>query len=222
MKKHFVILLSVSLSLFMVIAAGCKKGEQPPEAPTAVVPEKAPEVKESSDYFQKAYDSFVKKDLGAAASDIKAGAEILRTDAEQATAEGKKALMKSVDELEQLAKDVETGVAVSDERLKGTFARAEHALAENNYLNASKEWTQQKTKETGNALEKAASHLEKAAEWAGTALSIGTADAIKNARAIAGNLMQNVGVGYEDVGEGIKILGAEIAKTGKGIESKNK
>jgi hypothetical protein len=221
MKKYFVILFSLSLSLFMLLAAGCKKAEEP-AAPKTVVPEKASEVKESNDYFQRAYDSFVKKDFKAAANDIKGGAEILRKDAEQATAEGKKALMKSVDELEQLAKDVETGVAVSDKKLKSAFARAEQALAENNYLKASKEWTKQKTKETGNALEQAALHLEKAAQWAGTALSIGTADAIQNARSIAGKLMQNVGVGYKDVGKGIEILGTEIARTGKEIESENK
>lgn len=222
MKKCFVVLLSLFLSLSFFMAAGCKKGEESAEAPKPEAPVKASEVKENDDYFQRAYDSFVKKDLKASATDIKEGAEILEQEAEQATADSKKALSKSAHELEQLAEDVETGTAISENKLKGIFARAEQALAEQNYLKASEAWTQKKTKETGSALENAALHLERAVQWTGTVMSIGTASALNNARNISGKLMQDVGWGYEDVAEGIKALGDEISETGKNIESANR
>ncbi|HED00213.1 MAG TPA: hypothetical protein ENN18_07510 [Proteobacteria bacterium] len=75
-------------------------------------------------HFQKAQESFLKKDFKAAASEIRKGAAFLKTEAGHATEDGKKVLMASVRELEKLAGDVEKGTVTSVKDLKDAFARA--------------------------------------------------------------------------------------------------
>jgi hypothetical protein len=228
MKKIFVILLSLSLALSFSLIIGCKKAEQPAEAPKpaespmAPEPVQAPEAKGPDEHFQKAHELFLKKDMKAAASEIQKAAELMRQEAEKATEEGKKGLMASVNELEKLAKDIETGAVIPEKKMKDVFAKAEHALANYNYMKASEQWTKKEAKETGNALKNATLHLENAAKWSGQTLETGVADVIEGVRIIAGKLKEEAKLGAEEVDKAIKDLGAEILKLGKKIEPKKK
>ena len=87
--------------------------------------------------FQKADEFFLKKDLKAAATEIRKGAGFLKKKAKEAAKDGKEVLTASVQELEQLARDVEQGTVTSEEKLKDTFARSYEALAQHQYLKAS-------------------------------------------------------------------------------------
>lgn len=222
MKKYLVMLLSLFLSLTFLLIVGCKKGDETAEAPKSPIPVKAQEVKGTDEHFQKAHEFFLKKDMKAAASEIRKAAEMMKQEAEKATKEGKKTLTASANELEKLAEDVEKGTVTSEKKLKDAFARAEHALAKHHYLNASEQWAKKETKETGYALRNAALHLEQAAKWTGTVLNIETVNVINSTRSIAGKLIEGTGWVSEDVGEGLKNLGAEISEAGKKIEPNKK
>jgi dGTP triphosphohydrolase len=223
MKTYFAIILSLLLSISFSLVMGCKKVEKtaeapkPAESPMVTAPVQAPEVKETDEHFQKAHEFFLKKDVKEAASEIRRGADLIKKEAEKATEEAKKGLTASADELEKLAKDIEKGVVTSEKKLKDTFARAEHALAKHHYLNASEQWAKKETKETGNALKKAAQHMEQAAKWAGHKLEASTVKIIEEVRFISGKLIKGTGWVADEVGKGIQKMGAVVTKLGEKI-----
>jgi hypothetical protein len=186
------------------------------KAQTSQTPSVKAEEPESS--FQKAEEFFLKKDLKAAASEIRKGAGFLKKKVKEASKEGKEGLKASVQELEKLARDVEKGTVTSEEKLKDTFARSYQALAHHQYLKASESWTKKKTKETGQALTDAAQYLEQTARWSGRKLETGTAEVVNYARMVGGKLIKGTGYGVEEVGKGIEEIGRELSKLGKKTE----
>jgi hypothetical protein len=226
MKKLLAVTMSFLLCISCLTIVSCKKAEKPAETPkpaeAPISPVQAPEVKGPDEHFQKAHEFFLKKDFKAAASEIRDGAELVKQEAEKATTKAKKALEASADELEQLAKDVEKGAVTSDKKMKDAFARAEHALAEYHYLNASELWAKKEAKETGHELESAVQHLERAAKWSGHEMKKGTAEVLDSIRTVAGKLIEGAGWVPEEVGKGITAIGSEISKLGKKIGPKKK
>ena len=82
----------------------------------------AMKVEEPESQFEKAYEFFLKKDLKAAASEIRKGVAFLKQEAGSAAKDGKKDLTASIHELEKLANEVEKGAVTSEKRLKDAFA----------------------------------------------------------------------------------------------------
>ncbi len=182
----------------------------------------APEEEGTASDFQKAHEFFLKKDMKAAASEIRKGAEVLKKEVGNATEEGKKVLTASIQELEKLANDVEKGTVKSKKKLEDAFARADHALAQHHYLKASESWVKKETKNTGNALKNAAQHLEQAAKWSGRKLEAGSSEVVKGAREVADKLIKGTKWVTEEVGKGIKDIGNEISKLAEKIKPAKK
>lgn len=208
-KKFLLIIFLGLLIIPWVFAPG-------PKAQTSQRPSVKAEEPESS--FQKADEFFLKKDLKAAGAEIRKGAEFLKTRAKEASKDGKEGLAASVNELEQLAGDVEQGAVSSEEKLKDTFARAYQALANHHYLKAAESWARKKTKETGQALTAAARYLEQTAKWSGRKLETGTANVVSTVRQVGGKLIKGAGYGVEEVGKGLKEIGGELSKLDKKTE----
>ncbi len=198
---------------FLLIAWAFPSGPKAQPAQSSTVKAEEPE---SS--FQKADEFFLKKDLKAAAAEIRKGAGFLKKEVKKASKDGKRGLQASVQELEQLAKEVEKGTVTSEDKLKETFARSYEALAHHQYLKASESWAKKKTKETGQALTAAAQYLEETARWSGRKLETGTADAVSYARTVGGKLIKGAGYGVEEVGKGIKEMGRELSNLVKKTE----
>ena len=208
-KTFFLIILICFLMSTWAFSPGAK-------AQTSQTPSIKAEEPESS--FQKADEFFLKKDLKAAASEIRKGSGFLKMKVKEASKGGKEGLKASVQELDQLAKDVEQGTVTSGKKLKDAFARSYEALAHHHYLKASESWTKKKTKETGQALTAAAEYLEQAARWSGRQLETGTAEVVNYARTVGGKLIKGAGYGVEEVGKGIKEIGNELSKLVKKTE----
>jgi hypothetical protein len=208
-KTFYLIFITFLLMITWVFFPGTK-------AQTSQTPSVQGEEPESS--FQKADEFFLKKDLKAAATEIRKGAGFLKEKVKEASKEGKKDLKASVHELENLAKGVERGTVTSEEKLKDTFARAYQALANHHYLKASEFWAKKKTKETGQALTAAAQYLEQTARWSGRKLESGTAEVVNTVRMLGGKLIAGAAYGVEEVGKGIKEIGSELSKLGKKTE----
>jgi len=177
---------------------------------------------EPASHFQKADELFLKEDLKAAASEIRKGAGFLRQKAKNATEDSKEGLNASAQELEKLAKDVETGGVTSEKQLKDTFARSYHALSNYEYKRASESWAKKKTRETGQALTNAAQDVEHAAKWSGRELEADTVGAIDYARGVGGKLVKGAGWTVDEVDKGIKGIGNALSKFGERMESKDK
>jgi len=148
---HHKTLLFIPLMFVLIMAFVCSQASKAQAA-------RDPSVRadEPASHFQKADELFLKKDLKAAASEIRKGAGFLKQKAKIATKDSKKGLSASAQELEKLAKDVERGGVTSETQLKDTFARSYHALSNYEYRRASESWAKKKTRETGQALTDAA------------------------------------------------------------------
>jgi len=208
-KTFFLIIFLCFLIFTWAFSPGSKA--QPSQTPSV----KAEEPESS---FQKADEFFLKKDLKAAATEIRKGAGFLKKKAKEASKDGKEGLRASAQELEKLAKDVEKGTVTSEQKLKETFSRSYQALANHHYVKASEFWAKKKTKETGQALTAAAQYLEQTAKWSGRKLETGTAEVVNDVRMVGGKLIKGTGYGAEEVGKGIKKIGNELSKLGKKTE----
>ena len=180
------------------------------------------EVEEPESQFEKAHEFFLKKDLKAAASEIRKGVAFLKQEAGSAAKDGKKDLTASIHELEKLANEVEKGAITSEKKLKDAFGRANQALANHHYLKASEYWAKKEEKKTGHALKSAAFHFEHAVVWSGHKFETGEAIVIKDIHTVAGKLIEGKKWTSEEVSKGIKNIGNEISKLGKKTEPKNK
>ncbi len=72
----------------------------------------------AEEHFQKAYESFLRKDMRLAVKEIRKGSSFMKREAIRATEEGKKILDKSTQGLEILARDLEKGVVTSAEEIR--------------------------------------------------------------------------------------------------------
>jgi hypothetical protein len=167
--------------------------------------------------FQKAHESFMKKEYDASAASIRKGADYLRKEAESAGDKGKKLLTASVAELEKLADSVEKGAVKSDKKLKDAFSRAEHAVANDQYVKATDSWVRKETKKTGQALDSAAMHMERAADWSGQKLKAGASRAVKEGREVSDKLVKGAGYVPEKVGKALNRMGDAISGFGRKI-----
>jgi hypothetical protein len=210
-KTFLLIIFLCFLAITWVFSPG-------PKAQTSQTQSVKAEEPESS--FQKADEFFLKKDLKGAAKEIRKGAGFLKKNVKEASKDGKEGLTSSIRELEKLARDVEKGKVTSEEKLKETFARSYQALANYQYLKASKSWAKKKTKETGQALTASAQYLEETARWSGRKLETGTAQVVNRVRTVGGKLLKGAGYGAEEVGKGIKEMGSELSRFGKKTEPK--
>jgi hypothetical protein len=189
----------------------------PPAAYSLSAQEAQDQTVKPRDEFQKAHESFMKKDFKASAAEIRNGASYLRREVETAAGNGKKMLSASVKELDKLADSVEKGAVKSDKELRGAFSRAERAVANNDYVKATDSWARKETKETGHALNSAAEHMEQAADWSGQKLKAGASKAVKEGREISGKLVEGTGYVREEVGKALKRMGDAISGFGKKI-----
>jgi hypothetical protein len=199
-----------------------KKAQAPPKAPEGyfLVEEDVTLIllDEADEHFQKGREGFLKKDVKAAAQEIREGAAFLRLEAGRATAGGKKALLAAVRDLGKLADGVERGTVAAVKELDAVFARAHQALARHHHLKAAAAWGKNAARHAGQDLKAAAIHLEHAAAWVGKKGEAGVAEAVKGARLVSGKLIEGAGWVPAEVGKGLEAIGKEIEKIGKAIE----
>jgi hypothetical protein len=216
------------LSVFSVIALGAET------APKKAAP-KAPEgyvIVEEEDWlvleddllrhFHQARESFLKKEMKVAASEIRKSGVFLKVEAAQATAESKKALLASAHELEKLASDVKAGAVKSAKDLDDAFVGVHLALARHHHEKAQAAQAKNEHKTIGHYLRAAAAHLEQALAWAGHKSEAAVISVIDGARVVGGKLIKGAGWTVDEVGKAIDALGKEIERLGMKIEPAKK
>ncbi len=171
----------------------------------------------SEEHFQRARESFLKKDTHAAAIEILEGAAFLKRQAGHATGEAKEALTASVSELENLAQGVAQGTLSSVGDLRGALARADRAWAEAHFQSAVESWSRKEAKTTGEDLNAAADHVRQAFAWTGQKLSATTEAAVKHAHALAAKLTEGAGWTKEEVDKGLDRMNKEVGKLGEEV-----
>jgi hypothetical protein len=179
-------------------------------------------VDEPETHFEKADESFMKKDYQASAVEIRKGAAFIKLEATRSTAAGKKTLMDSADELDKLADAVQAGAVDSEQDLKDAFTRADYALANHHYLKSSETWAKKNAKTAAEDLNASTSYVEDAWKWSGQQIDAGSDATVKGLHTAYGKTKSGVKWTVDEGGKIIQDLGNEVSKLGKVIQPKKK
>jgi hypothetical protein len=158
-----------------------------------------------------AHESFLKGDMKKASKDIHKASAYVKKQTGQVAKAGRSSVKKAGAELDKLAKSVKAGAVKSDDELKKTFAKVDHALASAWHQTAAQ--SQKAGKDMGGALKKAGVALEGAAKWSGNTLQEGaqaSVDGIKKAGKGVQTSAQQVGQWFQGIGDGISALGQKL------------
>ena len=177
---------------------------------------------EAHQSFLRASENFAKGKMKAAAAEIRKGEAYIKLEAARATAEGKKALLTSAQELKQLADKVDKGAVKDGKELKNTFARVEYAMARHHYLKAAAAWESKESQKVADHLNAAAAYIDSGQIWLTKKMHAGAADIKKEAHRIAAQVTAKTGAEAQELGKAIDNLGKEIEKYGKDLEPAQK
>jgi len=169
---------------------------------------------EPRESFRAAVAAFLKRQMRAAATDIRKGEAYLKIEAGRATGDVRKALMDSVQELEKLAGDVQKAAVADLQELQNAFARAEHALAKHHYLKAIELRAKNDAQKTGRELQAAADYVDSGQVWLTRKMHEGVADTVNEARRVAAKMVYGTGASADEVGKAFDGLGKELDKFG--------
>jgi serine protease Do len=167
-------------------------------------------------HFQNAKNDFESKHYDKAASELRAGANVIKQEAEKAAGEEKKALTREVEQLVALANQIEKGTVQSVNEISDSVSRAYSALADYYSSKASESWSQKAVSETKTYLTEAADYFEKAWQWSGRQLDAAADSALRKAREVRDKLEAQTSSASEEVTHASDTLKAEISKLREG------
>jgi hypothetical protein len=224
-----IVQLSIVLGIALVVSGFGPMGftalAQASEPATSVQPEadmlmvegtSAPPANERSEQFQKARESFLKKDVKAAADDIRKIAAFLRHQAANAATEGKKGLTASAKELDKLADGVEKGTVTSVKTLDSAFAKARQALSKHDDAPTPYyQGEQQPKKGVGHTLKWAATGVGNGLVWTGQKVKSGTVKLAHGTVDLGGKLVKGTGELAKGAVKTVGSVGGRILRLGK-------
>ena len=168
-------------------------------------------------HIGRAREAFLMADAKTAAAEIRKAAVHIRIATGHAAERGKRGLIHSEHELENLAKRIETGTVKSVEELDVTTSKALHALADLPYIKAADAWRKREARVSGQYLRAAVDNLEHAAARSDARMRAATAEIAKNSRLISSKLIEGTGYVVDEVGAGFEAVGHEIERVGSRI-----
>lgn len=139
-------------------------------------------------HLQNAQQAFMKEKYKDAASDIEKAAAVILFDGRRETnVKTKEALMNAVLDLERLAKNIRQHAEYAPTSLDQTFARAEWAMAKHDVLGMRRAWegVTRDMLTIGRRLDDAATHVDGAYLWAGSAAKRDDVDTVARAMSVA-------------------------------------
>jgi serine protease Do len=167
-------------------------------------------------HFQNAKNDFESKDYDKAASEIKAGADVIKREAEKSAGEEKKALTREVEQLTALANRIKKGAVKSVGEISDSVSRAYSALADYYSSKASASWSQKAFSQAGEYIGVAADSLEKAWQWSGRQVDAAAEAVLRSARELRDKLATQTGSASDEVTHAFDNLKAEISKVREG------
>ena len=181
-----------------------------------------PVSEEPQQHFGSAIEAYVKKDYKAAAIEIRKATGYVRLEAARVTGDAKQALDNSVAELDKLVASVEKGTIKDEKVMDKAFANANHALALAHRTKAAESWARKEYNQAGYELKAAAGGLESAGGWVGAEAKAGTSAVVAGTRALGDKLASGATWTRDEVGKGFESLGNSINALGQKIGSSKK
>jgi hypothetical protein len=215
----------LALAMVIVMAhpgawAGTVESQTPGRSPNGMnqVPEEVIIVldQDLDDHLQNAREHFTRKDLTAAAADLRKAAALLKLEAGSAlTPEDRELLQASAQDLDRLAAEMQKAAPVSDTELNHAIARAYYGSARHHYRQAMEDWTKKATAQAGHDLRAAVDHVQQGLASAGGTLTAATRAALDEAGVLAGKMVAETGFVLDRFGEAYQALGQAIERLGE-------
>lgn len=223
--------LEVASTLVLLVGSGACNPARDAQTSDTAAPELAPpttvEAKgalatrhEAQALFDRARESYVRKDLTAAGAALREASAFLKLAADSAPEESRRRLQSSADDLDGLADKVIKGDVRTAANLDAIFARAQGAEAERHHADALGAWARKDYTRAGEELLMAVDHLERGAKDAGMVLTKDAQKVIADAREISGQLISGTGFAADRVGTVTDALRKEIRDFGAKIEKR--
>ncbi|MDB5340775.1 MAG: putative periplasmic protein [Planctomycetaceae bacterium] len=173
---------------------------------------------EAGRHLDRARDAFLHGHHRTTALEFHKAAIMMKIDAAHERDRADSALLRSAQELEHLAHSLLSGQSTDTvDNIDAASSRALTALAAHEHAKAALAWKQHHPRRAGRYLRSAADNLERASYRARSAMSIATADAIRNSRVLSGKLIDDTGYVIDEVGMGIDAMGHQIERFGHAI-----
>jgi hypothetical protein len=201
---------------------GTGVSQSPKEVPAKISEGKVGSATEPEEDFQKARESFLKKDLKASAAAIRKGAAYFMKLQTQVEEKREQTFYASQEAMSKLADRVEKGTVKSVQELDRVFAQTFHALAQYHYLKTMESWAKKETTKAGQELEAASAALARGAKQAGEKMKGKVGSVIEDSHLLAEKLIQGAGWADTEAEKQIKALGVEIDKLGKKVKASKK
>lgn len=171
-------------------------------------------------HFTSAASAYAAKDYALAAAEIRKGESYVRKEAGRATGLAKTGLADSADQLEDVARNVQTGSEQDAAVLRRAFARANQALAVQYRTLANGSWARKEYDEAGHELRSSAQSLESGADWVGAQARADASATVADTRALGDKLSSGAKWTRDEVAKGMVNLGDGIEEMGKKINPK--
>ena len=181
-----------------------------------VVPEDVltPLIDEPEHHFHMASSYFARGDRIRAATDIRAGAALVKLEAARHDATNRAGLEDAAKQLDDLAAGVATGAVKSPKELNDVFARADLALARHYHEMAEASMAQDGHDKIGYWIEGTANSLDDGAEWSGHKLAAGGKASVSDAQSLGVKLEGGAKWTADEVRKSVSDLGSEIDRLG--------
>jgi len=169
---------------------------------------------QAGSHFHKAREGFLKGYVAEAADEIRISNAFMKIELARATKDGKKALQSSIDELAELANNVEMNTIADVVMLDEVFGRANYALANHRQLKAVEYHAKGEEQKAALELKAASGNIERGFGWAGQKMGDGTLAAVRGARILTGKTIQAPGWVISKTGRALAAVGRGV---GRGI-----
>ena len=194
---------------------GMPQGYQPDEDWTYYVDE-------PQTHFQMAREAAAKKDMMAAADQMRRGAAFMRLEAMRADMESKQVIMMSSKEVDALADRMQQGLGGAEDQIDATLAHANEVMARSHYKMATEAYAKNDMKAAGRELRAADTDIDNGMKWIGKSWTETTAATKMTAREVANEMAKNAKVAQDDAKraldetrKGIDALGKDLQSYGK-------
>jgi len=194
---------------------GMPQGYQPDEDWTYFVDE-------PQTHFQVAREAAAKKDMKAAADQLRRGAAFMRLEAMRADAESKQAIEASSKEVDALADRMQQGLGGAEDEIDATLAHANSVMAQSHYKKATEAYAKNDVKAAGRELRAADTNIDNGMKWIGKSWTETTAATKMTAREVANEMAENAKVAQDDAKRAIDETGKGIEALGKDLQSYGK
>jgi hypothetical protein len=211
--KIFILIIALGI---VHLFSGTGLAQSQKDVPAKVTEEKPSAATGPTEEFQKARESFLKKDLKASAAAYFMKLQV------QVEEKREQTFFASQEGLSKLAAMVEKGVVKSAQELDRAFVDAFHVLAEYHYWKALESWAKEETMKAGQELEAASAYLARGIEQAEGKMKSGVRSVIEESHLLAGKLMQGGGWAKAEAEKQIQALGGEIENLGKKLKAPKK